>query len=69
MGVKLIATYYILNYAFHVYGCYDEYTEINKYNFYDLYDNKGNCINEGTPFFKIPTWKDIKEYVEENNII
>jgi len=69
MGNQLLATYYIQGNIFNIWACWDKETQENKFDFYDIYDKYGHCINEGNPFYDFPTWAEIKEYLEENNII
>ena len=47
-----------------VFACYDsvEDYENRKVSFYDVYDNSGLCVNEGEPFYELPTWKQIYEF-------
>jgi hypothetical protein len=73
---ELLATYYIEHKGvtrrkFHVRGCWDKETPENEFDFYDI-DEEVNgvsqCINEGAPFYEMPTREEVKEFVKENNI-
>lgn len=35
---------------------------------YDLFDQNGNCLNEGCPFFSIPTREQVVEFVTTGKI-
>lgn len=63
MGNQLFATYYIGGEKYEIYGCWDNETEENKIDFYDLYDEKGNCLNEGNPFWECPSWWEIRSFI------
>ena len=64
MGNQLMATYYIYQQTFYIYGCWDKETPENKFDFFDLYDKQGSCLNEGDPFFEFPTYDEIKDFVD-----
>ena len=36
---------------------------------YGVYDKKGNCVNEGNPFYQFPTWQEVFDsyYMEQVN--
>ena len=65
---ELMATYiFDPNVQYGVYdiiACYDSMDAYDKRNvsFYDIYDKSGICVNEGDPFYDMPSWKDIYEY-------
>jgi len=65
---ELVATYVYdksVSYgSYDIYACYDSIRDYDKRNvsFYDVYDYSGLCVNEGDPFYEMPTWKDIYEY-------
>ncbi|NDG32294.1 hypothetical protein EB118_19735 [bacterium] len=75
MGDEHIATYIYdprLDYGvYEVYACYD--SDLDKCNrnvsFYDVYDKNGICINEGDPFYEMPTWQEVfdKYYIVRAN--
>lgn len=49
---------------YNVFACYDSMEDYDKRNvsFYDIYDNSGLCVNEGEPFYELPSWKEIYEF-------
>lgn len=67
MGNQLIAQYYVLGNVYNIYGCWDKETPEYEFDFYDVFF-QGNCINEGNHFYTFPSWKELKEFIEENNI-
>lgn len=69
MGNELLATYYINFKKYNIFGCWDNYTPKYEYDFFDVFNEKGICINEGCPFYDFPTRKEIKEFLNENEII
>ena len=46
-----------------IYGCWDKDTPEGKCDFYDLY-LKGDCINEGDPYYHMPTIDEVCDFVE-----
>lgn len=47
-----------------VYGCWDKETPDGEYDFYDIYlRSSGVCLNEGDPFYSLPTHADISDAV------
>ena len=64
---ELVATYIYDNTvtygSYNVYACYDSITDYDnrKVAFYDVY-NSGFCVNEGEPFYEMPSWQDIYDY-------
>jgi hypothetical protein len=50
--------------AYDIYACYDSMKDYDNRNvaFYDIYDHSGLCVNEGDPFYEMPSWKDIYDY-------
>lgn len=65
---ELVATYIydsLVDYGkYNIYACYDSIKDYDnrKVSFYDVYDSHGNCVNEGEPFYEMPSWKEIYEY-------
>ena len=49
---------------YNVFACYDNVEDYENRNvsFYDVYDNSGLCVNEGEPFYELPSWKEIYEF-------
>jgi len=66
MGNELIAIYVYGKTRYYIYGCWDKETPENIFEFYDVYDVDGNCINEGEPFYELPTREDILEFLTIN---
>ena len=64
MGNCILATYLIGGGKYSVFGCWDEETPEGKYDFYDVHDEKGNCLNEGHPFYELPSYAKTKRLVE-----
>jgi hypothetical protein len=64
---ELIATYIYDNTvqygSYIIYACYDSITDYDnrKVSFYDVY-NSGERVNEGEPFYEMPSWQDIYDY-------
>lgn len=50
--------------TYNVFACYSsmEDYDARKVDFYDVYETNGLCVNEGDPFYEMPSWKDIYEY-------
>ena len=66
-GNEIVKTLTVKGHKVNVYGCYDKQTKIGKFNFYDVYidiDNLAHCMNEGEPFYKKPTKKEILDLVD-----
>lgn len=65
---ELVATYTydcMLTFgSYKIFACYDSFKDYDerKVAFYDIYDCDGNCINEGEPFYEMPSWKEVYEY-------
>lgn len=65
---ELVATYIYdpsVDYgSYSVYACYNNMQDYDNrvVEFYDLYDKSGICVNEGEPFYDMPSWKEIFEY-------
>jgi len=65
-GNEVVKTLKVKGYEVNVYGCYDYDTTIGKYEFYDVYivmNKIQHCMNEGDPFYKKPTKKEIVDLV------
>jgi len=73
LGNEIVATYYIeykglVRRKFHVYACWDGETPENEYDFYDVYLDDGTgqfCVNEGNPFWELPTRDEVKEFIKD----
>ena len=63
MGNQAVGLYWICGQEYTIYGCWDKDTKENCFDFYDVYNAEGICINEGEPFYKFPTWEELKEYL------
>jgi len=48
---------------YNVFACYNSLEDYDnrKVDFYDVYDDSGLCVNEGEPFFDMPSWNLIYE--------
>lgn len=70
-----IATYIYderLDYGvYEIYAVYETRPNRDKRNvaWYDIYDKNGKCVNEGDPWYKIPTWQEVFDtyYLEHVN--
>ena len=70
-----IATYIYderLDYGvYEVYAIYETMTDRDARNvaYYDVFDKNGICVNEGDPFYQLPTWQEIFDnyYMEHVN--
>jgi hypothetical protein len=75
MNNEHIATYIYderLDYGvYEVYAMYETYNDRDDRNaaWYDVYDKNGICVNEGNPYYQIPTWQEIFDnyYMEHVN--
>ena len=59
---ELVATYVMDDVLYDVFACYDSFDDMDTRNvsFYDVYNQKtGECVNEGEPWYVLPTWKDV----------
>lgn len=57
-----IATYIMDDTEYSVFACYDSSEDMDhrKVSFYDVYNDKtGDCLNEGDPWYVIPTWSQV----------
>ena len=65
MNDEHVATYIydpmLLYGVYEVYACYDSLHDRYKRNVshYDIYDKNGVCVNEGDPFYEMPTWQKV----------
>tara|TARA_R110000868_G_C10878803_1_gene762794 strand:- start:738 stop:974 length:237 start_codon:yes stop_codon:yes gene_type:complete len=77
MSGRLIKSYIIEGEEYNIYGEYEMYPELDEngmkvnagFDFYDVYVeckkmNCQNCVNEGYPFFEVPTEKELKEFLD-----
>ena len=64
MGDEIVREYYVGAEKYYLYGCYDDMTPDGEYGFYDVYDSAGMCLNEGEPFWQIPSPMEMQEYIE-----
>jgi hypothetical protein len=65
MGNEPVAKYRIRGRWYEVVGCWDKDTPENTFDFYDLYDDAGNCLNEGNPYYQLPTRMEVRDMVEQ----
>jgi hypothetical protein len=49
---------------YNVFAYYESLEDYDNRNvdFYDIYDESGLCVNEGNPFYELPTWKEVYEH-------
>lgn len=47
--------------VYNIFACYDHIANYHqrKVDFYDVYDGSGFCVNEGEPYYTLPSWQDI----------
>lgn len=63
---ELVAEYrYGDGHLVRVYACYEtpEDFVLRQPDFFDCYDADGACLNEGDPWYTVPTWQDCAGYV------
>ena len=58
-GSSWVQDHTIYDETFSVYGIYND--DNNYFDYYDVFDENGNCVNEGSPFYQLPTVEQIKE--------
>lgn len=48
---------------YNIFAYYDSIEDFDnrKVSFYDIYDDSGLCVNEGEPFFDMPSWTLVYE--------
>jgi hypothetical protein len=67
-GKEDVATYWFDDKQYVVEGHWSIVNEGN-YDFFDLYDGDGQCLNEGNPYYELPTEVEVeaihKELVED----
>jgi hypothetical protein len=59
---ELVATYVMDDVLYDVFACYDSFDDMDTRNvsFYDVYNQKtGACVNEGDPWYVLPTWSEV----------
>lgn len=75
MNDEHIATYIYderLDYGvYEVYAIYDSWKDRDNRNvaWYDIFDKNGVCVNEGDPFYQLPTWQEIFDQYYMTNVI
>ena len=49
---------------YNVFACYASIEDYDKRNvdFYDVYEDSGLCVNEGEPYYTMPTWEDVYQH-------
>jgi hypothetical protein len=47
--------------TYNIFACYESLEDYDNRNvdFYDIYDESGLCVNEGDPFYDVPSWNDV----------
>ena len=58
---ETVKSYRIKGKVYDVIGCWDSETPEGQYDFYDLYDDQGNCLNEGDPYWELPSEEEVIE--------
>lgn len=50
--------------VYNVFACYDHIAnyEQRKVDFYDVFDDSGLCVNEGEPYYTLPSWQEIFDH-------
>lgn len=50
--------------TYNVFACYDSLEDYSnrKVDFYDIYDESGLCVNEGEPYYTMPTWQEVFDH-------
>lgn len=70
MNTEIVAVYHYDNNStmpdslFEVVASYDSWEDFDKRNasFYDVYNKAGICVNEGDPFYELPSWETIRKF-------
>jgi len=65
MGNETVKRYRFKKLVLEIVGCWDKDTPEGKYDFYDLYlvECKTTfCLNEGDPFYELPSRKEVLSY-------
>jgi hypothetical protein len=70
MNTEIVAVYHYdhhslsANSLFEIVANYDSWEDYDKRNvsFYDVYDKNGFCVNEGDPFYELPSWETIRKF-------
>jgi hypothetical protein len=66
MGNELVAVYYISGRKIDIVGCWDNESPEDEFDFYDVYiSENGVCLNEGNPFFSMPTRDEIRDFINQ----
>ena len=49
---------------YNVFACYDSMKDYDerKVDFYDVYEDSGLCVNEGEPYYTMPSWDDVYQH-------
>ena len=63
-GSQLVARYYIFGKKYNIFGCWDNETPENQFDFFDVFNEQGICLNEGEPFYSMPTYNEVMDLVE-----
>lgn len=57
--------------VYEIYANYETPRDISNRNvsWYDIYDKNGVCVNEGNPYYTMPTWQHVFDayYLENVN--
>ncbi len=57
--------------VYEVYAIYETITDRDNRNvsWYDVFDKNGKCVNEGDPFYEMPSWKEIFDFYYMTRVI
>lgn len=70
MNSEIVAIYHYTNKpdstrsSFEILACYDSWEDYDKRNVshYDIYNKFGVCVNEGDPWYELPSWHNVAKY-------
>jgi hypothetical protein len=70
MNTEIVAVYHYdhhslaSNSLFEIIANYDSWEDYDRRNvsFYDIYDKNGVCVNEGDPFYELPSWETVRKF-------
>lgn len=50
--------------TYNVFACYESLEDYDNRNvdYYDLYDKSGLCVNDGDPFYDVPSWDQVYKH-------
>lgn len=70
MNSEIVAIYHYDHHTnkpdstFEILACYDSWEDYDKRNVshYDIYNKFGVCVNEGDPWYELPSWHNVAKY-------